>query len=356
MDMIQSTAVYQDDNNISNSAPLENMLSPPVVVEFNLSLDVKPKSREQAKEILLNYVKSQEYLFTSKAVTCEITSIDALSTYHIKLETFVEFRTVCRAHRPDKNEDFGALGQGQSPGPWDMVLPSYQFFEDNVEKHEIPFTSVIDTCCSCQGHGQIQCPNCKGSGNNACARCGGNGQITIVDDEESRLESCSGCGGSGMGICSGCSGSCQRPCGYCNGSLTVRFFMEMTRTLRTLTSERVINSIPINDLPERFFKYDLKAASGHEIFQASKVNISPPKGFNDEVDKAFTDVYMETQTQIRQLSAVQHQQRVQLDAVPVTCVKANANGDNFKWYIYGTEDRIELVDWPPTQCCGMNCL
>ncbi len=44
-----------------------------------------------------------------------------------------------------------------------------------------------------------------------------------------------------------------------------------------------------------------------------------------------------------------------LKMVPVTFTKAHVSEDKdgkFRWYVYGKDDRMQVLDYPATMCCG----
>jgi hypothetical protein len=122
----------------------------------------------------------------------------------------------------------------------------------------------------------------------------------------------------------------------------------MTRRHFTLVNEKVVDSIPDEDLSPK----EVSSAKGTTIINSTTVNIMPPKGFNTEVDAAMQFVDDQAAAQIRQQHALQHQERLTLRSVPVTFAKVHTSDAKFRFYIYGDDNQIKILDYPATTCCG----
>ena len=80
------------------------------------------------------------------------------------METFIEYRDIQDSHKPYWGEQYTQLGAGVSPGVWETQFPPVPFFENRVEKFEIPYTSLVKTCYNCHGTGRVTCSKCHGNG------------------------------------------------------------------------------------------------------------------------------------------------------------------------------------------------
>ena len=80
------------------------------------------------------------------------------------METFIEYRGIQLTHKPYWGEQCTQIGQGYTPEVWEMQFPQVPYFEDRVEKFEIPYTSEIKTCDNCRGAGKLRCIECCGRG------------------------------------------------------------------------------------------------------------------------------------------------------------------------------------------------
>jgi len=229
-----------------------------------------------------------------------------------------------------------------------------------MKKIEIPYTSTINTCHRCHGSGKVRCDGCQGKGQVKCSHCGGDGKIRQSHTHHTGSgknrkthttytnEKCNTCGGDGKVRHSTCGGSGKVTCGVCTGTGQLRHFIMLNRVHRNLINEKVVDSIPDEDLSPEM----ISSAKGKTITEKDAVNIAPPKGFNDEVDAALKAIDDAAAVQVAQNCALQHQERIVLKAVPVTFVKAHANEAKFRWYIYGLDDQVEVKDYPATMCCG----
>ena len=80
-----------------------------------------------------------------------------------------------------------------------------------------------------------------------------------------------------------CGGTGQVTCGMCTGTGQLRHFIMLSRVHSTLVNEKVVDSIPDEDLSPKM----ISEAKGKTIIEKDAVNIAPPKGFSDEVDASL---------------------------------------------------------------------
>jgi len=330
--------------------------APPEILQFNMSSDVKPKTREQAKEFLMKKIEDELCWGKGPANEMEINSCVGLASFSCKVETFVEYRTSARVHKPyHKGNPYTSPRDGPAPQPWQMPCGTQPFFKDAVEKIEIPNTSSIATCFECNGSGRIRCKICSGDGKVKCMNCGGDGRVKVTVNRDGKQhtehKNCNSCGGDGQKRCTTCGGDGKVTCPTCQGTGQIRYFLLMTRTHKTLVNERVVkDSIPDSDLSDK----SISSAKGAEVLNKQGVNLAPPKGFNDLVDAALVDIDNAAAAQLIQLNGYQHQERIVMKSVPVTLTKAKSkDGEEFRWYIYGLDNRIEVCNYPATMCLAV---
>lgn len=185
--------------------------APPEILQFNMSSDVKPKTREQAKEFLMKKIEDELCWGKGPANEMEINSCVGLASFSCKVETFVEYRTSARVHKPyHKGNPYTSPRDGPAPQPWQMPCGTQPFFKDAVEKIEIPNTSSIATCFECNGSGRIRCKICSGDGKVKCLNCGGDGRVKVTVNRDGKKhteqKNCNGCGGDGQKRCTTCGG------------------------------------------------------------------------------------------------------------------------------------------------------
>jgi hypothetical protein len=236
-----------------------------------------------------------------------------------------------------------------APTPWQIPCAQVPHFQDRVEKIEVPFTSSVAKDDECGGDGQVRCGTCGGDGKCKCSHCGGDGKVTRHHEGKSHQESCSYCGGDGKVRCNSCGGDGRVKCSRCEGYGQVRFFIEMTRTHKTLKNMKNIDNIPDKDLSP----YEIQQAKGKPILERTAVNMAPPQGFSLEVDQALREIDILAAQQRDGLHAFQHQERIRLSMVPVTHVTAVYEKDDFEWFIYGERLIVKPINYPATMCCGL---
>ena len=352
---------YDLDSDAVIPVPPVQMTCTPEILQFNIYSDAKGKTQAQAKEMLLKYVNDQCCWGAGPAKACEFDSCVGLSSFHTKVETYVETRTTkrdWRAYVP--GTPYSSPSMGTAPLPWQIQCVVHPFFTDQEEYFEVPFTSTIQRCHTCCGSGKVTCPNCNGSGRVRCGSCSGSGRVTRHHTTHTGMgkhrrthhhtttHTCSSCSGSGKVTDSRCGGSGKITCGSCHGSGQLRHFIGMLRRHFTLVNEKVVDMIPGEDLSPK----EVSSAKGTTIINSTTVNIQPPNGFNTEVDAAMQYVDDQAALQIRQHCALQHQERLTLRCVPVTAAKVHTNEAKFRFYIYGDDNQIKILDYPATTCCG----
>lgn len=260
------------------------------------------------------------------------------------------YRSTNRAQKGHpKGQAFDGPQNGPAPLPWQIACSVVPHFQDRVEKIEVPHTSSIAKDNHCGGDGILKCGDCNGSGQDKCNSCGGDGRVTKHHDGKSTQEKCNSCNGTGKKSCNKCGGDGKIKCNVCSGYGQIRFFIEMTRTHKTLKHMKSIDNIPDKDLSPQ----EIQIAKGPKpILEKTSVNIAPPQGFSFEVDQALRDIDALASQERDRLNAFQHQERISLSMVPVTQVKASHEKDNFEWYIYGEKLFVKPINYPATMCCG----
>lgn len=196
----------------------------------------------------------------------------------------------------------------------------------------------------------VTCDICGGKGKCRCTHCGGTGHVTEYRDGKSHRESCGLCFGSGSRICFTCSGSGRVTDRTCDGQGTLRHFDQMTRTHVTLLNERVVDDIPDEELPPAL----IKQAQGNTILEKTSGSISPPSGFSGPVDASIIEVDRDVTTQIADLQALQHQQRLAMTVIPVFRGRGKWSGKEFIFWVYGTDKAVVSNSYPAQLWCCLN--
>ncbi len=327
---------------------------PPEVIQFNLSCDVKAKSQDEARALLLAWINQTCCYGSKPAKECEIKTCVGKPSFVCNVDTFVEYRSTEKAFRPYvRGTPYTSPRDGYPPQPWAIPCSVIPHFQDKVEKIEVPFTSSIVECHDCQGQGQVRCSSCSGDGKVRCTRCGGDGKVTHHGENgHTHQDKCNACGGDGQCKCTHCGGDGRLTCNTCSGNKQLRWFIEMTRTHKTLKNMKAVDDIPDRDLSPA----EVNMVKGKPILERTAPNMAPPSGFNPEIDQTMMELDNAAQQQRASLNSYQHQERITLSMVPVTQVTAQYDGAQFRWYIYGECNAVKVVDYPATMCCGCDLM
>ena len=120
----------------------------------------------------------------------------------------------------------------------------------------------------------FRCNPCNGDGKLKCSHCGGDGRVKVTVDKDGKNHTeekrCSTCGGDGQVRCNTCAGDGKILCKICSGHGYLRYFIEMTRTHKTLKHMKSIDNIPDKDLSPQ----EIQKAKGAPILEKTSVKQS----------------------------------------------------------------------------------
>lgn len=118
----------------------------------------------------------------------QITNLGQTSSYHLKVTTFLEQRSVEWTTEPYPQGNFvDGPDKGQAPGLWQMQVNQPQAFQSSHADMVVPHTDQVRMCEKCGGMGKCTCTNCAGAGTLQCTKCTGQGHV-----------SCHRCSGKGV--------------------------------------------------------------------------------------------------------------------------------------------------------------
>ncbi|EPQ11530.1 hypothetical protein D623_10011820 [Myotis brandtii] len=189
-------------------------------------------------------------------------------------------------------------------------------------------------CQLCSGSGRHRCSTCSGRGNKTCATCKGEKkllhfvQLVIV-------------------WCSTCSGRGNKTCATCKGEKKLLHFVQLVivwkNSLFEFVSEHRLNC------PGQL----LAKAKGENLFKDENTTVYPLADF------PLREISLASQRGIAQHSAATLasrarvlQQRQTIELVPLTEVHYWYQGKNNVYYIYGTDHRVYVADYPERYCCS----
>eukprot|EP00071_Canis_lupus_P028579 XP_022262136.1 protein SSUH2 homolog isoform X2 [Canis lupus familiaris] len=257
-----------------------------------------------------------------------------------RLETFSESRISEWTFQPFTNQSVDGPQRGTSPRLWDIRVQVPPMFHEDTRKFQVPHSSVVKECHKCHGRGRYKCSGCHGAGMVRCSSCSG------AKRKAKQSRRCQMCSGSGRRRCSTCSGRGNKTCATCKGEKKLLHFIQLVimwkNSLFEFVSEHRLNC------PGEL----LAKAKGESLFKDENTMVYPI------VDFPLREISLASQRGIAEHSAALAsrarvlQQRQTIELIPLTEVHYWYQGQTYVYYIYGTDHRVYVVDYPERYCCG----
>ncbi|KAM5231645.1 protein SSUH2 homolog isoform 3-T3 [Hipposideros larvatus] len=288
-------------------------------------------TEQVAREALLSFVNSKCCYGSSAAGDLIIQELKQQTLCRYRLETFSESRIKRSVDGPQR---------GTSPRLWDIKVQVPPMFQEDTRRFQVPHSSLVKECHKCHGRGRYKCSGCHGAGMVRCPSCRGAKRRT------KQPRRCQMCSGSGRHRCSTCSGRGTKTCATCKGEKKLLHFIQLVimwkNSLFEFVSEHQLNC------PGEL----LAKAKGENLFKDENTTVYPL------IDFPLREISLASQRGIAQHSATLAsrarvlQQRQTIELIPLTEVHYWYQGKTNVYYIYGTDHRVYVVDYPEQYCCG----
>ncbi|MFH4973944.1 hypothetical protein AB6A40_000653 [Gnathostoma spinigerum] len=372
--------------------------------------EVRPITEAEVREALLREAKRHKYWKSNVVNKMIFDKIENMSCLHYALESFTETRSTSKAtegvtigqfleHQPSNNfrSSISGNGCGLIANPWDYeILPNENFVEQ-VKVIEMPNSSELSACSSCNAEGLSHCFYCRGYGTDKCTYCRGTGMkagvahpavythpligtfphsdlargypasgTAMIRPQSGGLaygvgtpihfmakagvpppgighhDFCYFCHGRGINECSHCKGHGKKPCSSCGGSGSVRTYTKLRIAFGLERSEFFTEC----EIPEKL----LRNVKGQVLFDEERPYVLPLKKYpvqliNDksrEMCKAHLQKCLGTCRIIMQ--------RHCLIAIPIAKVTYHLGSRSEFFWIYGTEHSCYAPKYP-SKCC-----
>ncbi|XP_015415826.1 PREDICTED: protein SSUH2 homolog [Myotis davidii] len=354
--------------------PLEAPRRPPEQTCWSSFLEhrVPLVTEEVAREALLSFVSSKCCYGRSAASDLVIQQMKQQMLCRYRLETFSESRISEWTFQPFTNHAVDGPRRGTSPQLWDIKVQVPPMFQEETRKFQVPHSSLVKALNHATKQGgreggpgrgrdcskspdwdlttsgmlsaplpcaarvlrpvcpQVRCPSCSGAKRRA--------------KQPGRCQLCSG---SGRHRCSTCSGRGNKTCATCKGEKKLLHFVQLVivwkNSLFEFVSEHRLNC-PVQLLAK---------AKGENLFKDENTTVYPLADF------PLREISLASQRGIAQHSAATLasrarvlQQRQTIELVPLTEVHYWYRGKNNVYYIYGTDHRVYVADYPERYCCS----
>ncbi|XP_058144528.1 protein SSUH2 homolog isoform X1 [Dasypus novemcinctus] len=313
-------------------------------------------TEEVAREALLDFVNSKCCYGSAAAGDLVIRELKQQTLCRYRLETFSESRITEWTFEPFTNGSVDGPERGASPRLWDVKVQVPPMFQEDTRRFQVPHSSLVKECHKCHGRGRHKCRGCHGAGMVRCSSCSG------AKRKAKRPRRCQVCAGSGRRRCSTCSGRGNKTCTTCKGERKLLHFIRLVIAWKNNSSE-FVSEHQLNCPPELLAK-----AKGENLFKDENrtqvlchrpsLELLSPAQVYPIVDFPLQEISLASQRAIARHSAALAsgarilQQRQTIELIPLTEVHYWYHGQTSVYYIYGTDHKVYVVDYPERFCCG----
>uniref|UniRef100_A0A646QFY3 Protein SSUH2 n=1 Tax=Hemiscolopendra marginata TaxID=943146 RepID=A0A646QFY3_9MYRI len=330
---------FEEDTGQISPPPYE--LIYPEVFPMRPPIQSHALTEQEAREAFVKFSQSHCCYGEGAAKNCVISDIQNTSAYHYCLETFAEGRKTNWKHQPYEGEPI-PIFVTPPPGPWEIPVTDFNYFQDGKRRLVIPETTVVKECHACEGRGECKCKQCSGWGKIQCANCEGRGH----KGADGGPQQCTTCEGYGKKVCPSCSGKDRLPCHTCKSRKKLKYYIELEVTWKTFKNHHVVEQ---SDLP----KHLITGVTGNVIFQEELPQIAAISNFPDkEVNSGSADVLAKQLEEVTKTHRI-IRQRHTLSVVPVSQINYQWKGNRKYFFVYGTEKDAYDPDYPQKCCCGV---
>uniref|UniRef100_A0A9L0TAZ7 Ssu-2 homolog n=2 Tax=Equus TaxID=9789 RepID=A0A9L0TAZ7_HORSE len=276
-------------------------------------------TEEVAREALLSFVNSKCCYGSAAAGDLIIQELKPQTLCRYRLETFSESRISEWTFQPFTSHSVDGPHRGTSPRLWDIKVQVPPMFQEDTRKFQVPHSSLV----------KARCPSCSGAKRRA-----------------RQPRRCQLCSGSGRRRCSTCSGRGSKTCATCKGEKKLLHFIQLVIMWKNSLFEFVTEHQL--DCPAEL----LAKAKGENLFKDENTMVYPI------VDFPLREISLASQRGIAEHSAALGsrarvlQQRQTIELIPLTEVHYWYQGKTSVYYVYGTDHKVYVVDYPERYCCG----
>ncbi|XP_075178177.1 protein SSUH2 homolog [Anomaloglossus baeobatrachus] len=293
-----------------------------------------------AKQAFHEYGNSKCCYGSSPAKDMTTAELQPFNTYRYSLETFTESRTCEWITEQYTGQHVDATNAGSVLQPWEIPVVVPDMFKDGTQTMKVPNTTSVKTCPHCKGMGKNMCLKCHGTGRIQCMWCNGTGRRL-------QMEMCQQCYGIGTESCRMCNPSIIQNCVTCTGKGQVLTYLQLSTTWKNNKYQFISD-----DYSE--FSPDLfHAVHGERIHTDEQLSASPLSNFPDATitwasQNALDQHRMQFSSSCRVL-----RQRQCVELLPLTKVQYVWKGKKLSYFVYGTENKVFVQNYPQKCCCAV---
>uniref|UniRef100_A0A914ECH1 Protein SSUH2 homolog n=1 Tax=Acrobeloides nanus TaxID=290746 RepID=A0A914ECH1_9BILA len=251
-------------------------------------------SEDELRKMNFKSYKGKEIFKKEMVSKMKFENIETSICYGYFLETFAEERYIKEVQEPTNSSTQRISAEPPPYEPFNIwsvpIFPRSDFIEE-TEKQEIPGSSEIKSCQTCNTIGLVQCWVCSGTGRKRCMGCWGSGKVKREDEEE--YIPCSSCRSNGYIVCYSCNGMGRKNCKECKGNGHLRHFRQLIVKFVVEKSQFFTN----NQIPEKKLEY----AISKELFSEKReFVINPIENFHVEEINVTSRVFVSQHVQKHQ--------------------------------------------------------
>ncbi|KHJ40836.1 UTP--glucose-1-phosphate uridylyltransferase [Trichuris suis] len=354
-------------------------------------------TEEEIRQSLDSEVKKHKYWSNTTLNGLKILRFETSVTMRYRLESFVESRSKQPTCEP-ATDDLEPLDV-RCNSIWEIPCSPTRMFSEETKVLNMPGSTRISKCATCNGQGANLCYHCRNSGTVLCTACNGTGMksgvphpavithplvgafpytergrsyhgsgVTTITASTSRgrkrfglgtpahlssitgvpppglsiVDLCAVCQGAGVRPCTVCKGFGNKPCSVCNSTGRVRFVTKVTIRYSLMKDEYCHEM----HLPDE----ELEKVTGELVLVECQAVVSPIRNFpipaiSDQSERLIRS-HLDKQTAHSRIL----KQRQTLEAVPIADVLYELGGRTGRFWVLGRE-RIAFVPQYPKKCC-----
>ncbi|XP_055941450.1 protein SSUH2 homolog [Argiope bruennichi] len=326
--MVKSSENFEGPLKAPSAPPCE---SPPQLK--TVSINLPPLTGKELRDACYAHAKGN-ICYGSRCIRdMVLTDIQHDCVFEYTLESLCEKREYKESSTPYFGQVIDGPENGPVLDPWDVPVNRPNEIVEKQVTTNIPHSSYVKQCGTCNGHMKMYCTICNGSGKVVCKSCGGSSNTCVT------------CTGRGIEMCMICTGTGKTECYMCKGHGKMVHSKALVISWSPVYENIISNpgKLPKELIPKIKAKEILKEQG--KVIQP--VNVVPPK----EINKASTLLIKRHLAFRTQLVVFQ---RHTLQVIPFTKAKYTWRDEESEFFVYGFERKVYFESYPDA-CCWCFC-
>ncbi|KAK2490119.1 hypothetical protein MC885_017547 [Smutsia gigantea] len=265
-------------------------------------------TEEVAREALRSFVNSKCCYGSGAAGDLIIRELRRQTLCRYRLETFSESRISEWTFQPYTNHSVDGPQRGTSPRLWDIDVQVPPMFQEDTRKFQVPHSSLVKECHKCHGRGRYKCSGCHGAGMRSQAQSQAAPEVSdVLRVRPAEVQHMLGAG--------------EQDLYHLQGGEETLAFHPAGHHVHHLNCPGEL----------------LAKAKGANLFKDENTMVYPV------VDFPVREISLASQRGIAEHSAA-------------LASRARVLQQTYVYYVYGTDHRVYVADYPEQYCCGCSIL